>query len=74
MKPERTVSRTVGILLSMLASAACLVAAEGTHPSEGLVELQGTELFYQRMGSGEPLFVVHGGPSCSPKGSLTRAS
>ncbi len=30
--------------------------------SEALVEVNGTELFVKRMGAGEPMLVVHGGP------------
>lgn len=43
----------------MLVAAAC---GPEDAPREGYVELEDTRLYYQVMGSGEPLMVVHGGP------------
>lgn len=53
--------------LSLLVTAALLLMVAGcgeeSPPSrEGMVELEDTQLYYQEMGSGEPLMVVHGGP------------
>lgn len=43
----------------MMTATACKQAGA---PQEGYVELEDTRLYYQVMGSGEPLMVVHGGP------------
>ena len=63
--------------LSRLATSCALLLVAGCGPAgnetppppatpplvtEELVEVNGTELFVKRMGSGEPLVIVHGGP------------
>lgn len=41
---------------------AVLVGCEKQSQSEGRIEVNGTELYYKTMGSGEPIVIVHGGP------------
>ncbi|MFC1662510.1 alpha/beta fold hydrolase, partial [Gemmatimonadota bacterium] len=52
---------TIGVVCVVLAASlgwvGCSDAGEGT-----LLEINGTELFVQRMGQGEPILVLHGGP------------
>lgn len=58
-------------VLALLLVSSCVPAGDGTPPvpatselsvTEQFVELNGTELFVKRMGAGEPIVVVHGGP------------
>lgn len=55
-----------GLLAAVLALCACAPPeASVVGPdvvSEGLVALNGTEIYVKRMGSGEPVMIIHGGP------------
>lgn len=60
-------SMSFGILLLASALVAGSCVAEGPAGSvgpgeEGLLEVNGTELFVRRTGGGEPILVIHGGP------------
>lgn len=57
MKPPYTALVGVGILSVF---AGC--AEPGPDFREGLLPVRGTELFVRRVGQGEPVLVVHGGP------------
>jgi len=47
----------------LLAAAACGRSAGGPPPTtEGLRQINGTQLFVKQVGTGEPVIVVHGGP------------
>ena len=57
--------------LALLLASSCAPAGDGAPPAprttelavtEQLVAVNGTELFVKRMGAGEPIVVVHGGP------------
>lgn len=59
----------LGILAPALAVGACGPPAPPEESrvteavaSEGLLALNGTEIFVERMGSGEPVMIIHGGP------------
>lgn len=65
------ITRSAATLLAcgLAGTFACSPAATDAPPvplesaaSEALVEVNGTELFVKRMGAGEPIVVVHGGP------------
>jgi proline iminopeptidase len=49
------------LLLSLIVSGADVGAARAIR-QDGLVAVNGTELYVARMGNGEPIVVVHGGP------------
>jgi proline iminopeptidase len=60
------------VLVLVLAAAACLAGSAQTHPSsnlfpvqEGFVDSHGALIYYQSMGHGAPLMIVHGGPGAS---------
>lgn len=55
---------TLFLLISSLGLSSCSnTEAEPEISSvEGYEEINGTEIFYQRMGNGEPIVMVHGGP------------
>ena len=48
--------------ISLLAIALTVGACVDTPVEEGLLSINGTELFVNRMGSGDPIVVIHGGP------------
>jgi proline iminopeptidase len=49
--------------LVVLAGLTAATPASATDPAtDGLVEVNGTELYVKRVGSGEPIVIVHGGP------------
>jgi len=55
------------LLICALLVPACARAPEESAPSEppaseGLLAINGTEIFVERLGRGEPVIVVHGGP------------
>ena len=56
-------------LIVLLAAGACAAPPESPAPPktaaatlEGLQDINGTQLFIRRVGSGEPVLVIHGGP------------
>ncbi len=51
---------SLGIVVLLVAGPA--IRAEVAMKEEGLAAINGTELWVKRMGSGEPIVVVHGGP------------
>jgi proline iminopeptidase len=53
------------ILLVTTLSAGSPVVAPTTEPANGLQEVNGTHLYYEIIGTGAPLFVLHGGPGNS---------
>jgi proline iminopeptidase len=52
----------VATIVFAIASTSCANSASEVPVSEELRQINGTELFVKRMGSGEPILVVHGGP------------
>ncbi|HSG49244.1 MAG TPA: alpha/beta fold hydrolase, partial [Longimicrobiales bacterium] len=50
----------LGVLLAAVALSACRTAPPNS--LEGLLAVNGTELFVKRVGSGSPVLVIHGGP------------
>src|SRR5260370_7329319 len=61
-----------GLLILLLVSAACLVSSAQTSESpnlfpvqEGFVDTHGALIYYQSVGRGTPLMIVHGGPGAS---------
>lgn len=55
----------IGVLVALAAVAhagACGEDARELRVTEGLQPINGTELYIKRMGAGEPIVVVHGGP------------
>jgi len=55
--------RVITLLLALVQSAACgRPSTREPQVTEGLLPINGTELFVKRMGAGEPIVVVHGGP------------
>jgi proline iminopeptidase len=55
-------ARTVTALAAAAAVAACSEQSTGFPSTEGLRAVNGTELYVKRVGSGDPIVVVHGGP------------
>lgn len=57
-------SRLISSLVAALAlvSAATALRVEGQLPRQGLLSLDDARLFYEVVGSGDPIIVVHGGP------------
>jgi len=60
------------LLILLLVSAACLVSSAQTSESpnlfpvqEGFVDSHGALIYYQSVGRGTPLMIVHGGPGAS---------
>jgi proline iminopeptidase len=40
----------------------CLMACEPVRERSGFADVNGTRLYYQLLGAGEPVFILHGGP------------
>jgi len=67
VKQHRTIRyRIVGIafatIVFAIAANSCANSPSEVSVTEELRQINGTELFVKRMGSGEPILVVHGGP------------
>ena len=64
MTASRIVSlRVVAIVAAVMLALACgEPAPRQPQVTEGLQSINGTELYVKRMGAGEPMVVVHGGP------------
>lgn len=63
MSSLRTAEVWSWLFISIGATAvACGSPQPGRQPEEGLVQVNGTELFVKRIGSGDPIMIVHGGP------------
>jgi proline iminopeptidase len=58
---QLTLRLRIALLLTLLASAVVGAQTPSTEPGE-LLPVNGTELYVQRIGQGEPILVVHGGP------------
>lgn len=52
----------VSIVLIVFVSYSNGLAQEEVKVEEGYKSINGTEIFYKRMGDGEPIIIVHGGP------------
>lgn len=48
--------------LSVLQACDKEISESEIQVEEGTVYVNGTEIFYKRMGEGEPVLIVHGGP------------
>jgi proline iminopeptidase len=53
------------LLLGSLAAAACLAQPANYPIEEGFVDANGVLIYYQAIGRGAPLLIVHGGPGAS---------
>src|SRR6202162_3433392 len=53
------------LLLGSLAAAACLAQPANYPIEEGFVDANGVLIYYQALGQGAPLLIVHGGPGAS---------
>ena len=69
MAGRRLVALLLGLVLAIAGACAptdddvaSAPAVAAPVPTEQLVEVNGTELFVKRMGAGEPIVIVHGGP------------
>lgn len=60
--PAPLALRVLPIFLLAVTLAAVPVAAAELATSEGLHSVNGTELWVKRLGSGDPIVIVHGGP------------
>ena len=55
--------RLLGFFLySIMVTSPCYLSAEVSPPSEGTIESDGAKIYYKRIGRGDPIIVVHGGP------------
>jgi len=69
---NRRLPAASNVVLALALASACAPSGRDTPPpplatvaqpaTEQLVQLNGTELFVKRMGTGEPIVIVHGGP------------
>lgn len=55
-------TRTLAVLVAASGLVACARPAAEPPVTEGLLPVNGTELYVKRVGSGDPIVVVHGGP------------